>query len=167
MLLKVINLIKDGDGYHQPGDIFTIDDVDATRLIKLGVAIPLRKKVTLSFSLKNPSDDLASDLMDEKSRDDSGKTIIDADCQKGAIKSDVSHSENTGSEQEVGDGFLSSLNDRVQAESGNVVNHAENQPVFTPKCRATISENNVKRFAQTEANKQGGLIPDHKNLGNQ
>ncbi len=59
MLLKALNSIQGTDETYQCGDVFTVlDENQAMRLIELGAAVPVRKKITLGFMPTNTDDDL-------------------------------------------------------------------------------------------------------------
>ena len=176
MLLKAINQIQNGDGGFSPGSIFNEDDMSQVkRFIELGAAVPIRKTVTLKFSSKTASDDFCEKLMDERRESKSNITIVDGGCEKDAAMSSVSVSEDESQRGvDIGNGALGSLDARVQAESGHVVNHLDGQPVFTPNhgesvatavhrisCATGLSESDVEQRVQAEIANQGSLLPDH------
>ena len=94
MLMKAKNSIRMDENY-EAGDILIVEDESqAKRLIELGVAVPVRKVVTLSFLPKKSDDGVAKDLMDEKRQaSNPEKTTINARSQNTASTDEAATSE--------------------------------------------------------------------------
>ena len=176
MLLKTIHTVKNEGGNHPPGSILDIEDMaDVKRLIEVGAAVPIRKKVTISFSSEQAGDDFSKKLMDDRRESEPNKTIIDGGCEKDTVMSSGPISE--GGIQpgvDIGSGALNSLDARVHAESGGIVDNSDGQPVFAPNheesiatavhrisCATGLPESDVERRVQDEIENQGSLLPGH------